>query len=103
MTDGETLHLRVTGSLDALTVSELVPLLDDLLQGPENRWVLDLSQLRMIDSTGVGTIIYAYKKLRDRAGTLSIEGATAQPLAILRLMRLDRVFGPPAPQLPSGH
>jgi anti-anti-sigma factor len=98
MTDGESLRLRVTGALDVLTVSELEPLLDDLLQGPESRWVLDLSDLQMIDGGGVAAIIHACRKLHDRAATLTIEGATDQPLAILRLLRLDRIFGPPVAQ-----
>jgi anti-sigma B factor antagonist len=101
--DGETVRIRVTGELDALTVSGLVPVFEDLLRGHAQRWVLDLSQLRMIDSSGVGAIIYAYRKLRERGGALTIEGATAQPLSILSLMRLDRAFAQPAsPTTPGG-
>ena len=76
---GNTVRIRIDGELDALTVAKLVPVLDDLLQGAQRSWVIDLSELRMIDSSGVGAIIYAFKKLRECGGTLSIEGAVAQP------------------------
>jgi anti-anti-sigma factor len=94
--EGNTVRIRVAGELDALTVDGLRPVLDALLEDSPGSWVLDLSELSMIDSRGVGAIIYAFKKLRARGGTLTIEGAVAQPLAILRLMRLDTVFTHPA-------
>jgi anti-anti-sigma factor len=90
--DGDTLRIRVGGELDAVTVSRFVPVVNDLLQGPQRSWILNLSELSLIDSSGVGSLIYAFKKLRERGGNLSVVGAVAQPLAILQLMRLDHVF-----------
>jgi len=90
--DTDTVRLRVAGELDVLSVAHVVPVIEDLLRGPQARWIIDLSHLRIIDSSGVGLIIYTFRKLRDRGGELAIEGANAQPLSILRLMRLDQVL-----------
>jgi anti-sigma B factor antagonist len=95
--EGETAKIRVAGELDALSVARFVPVLDGLLQGLQRRWIINLSELRMIDSSGVGAIIYGFRKVRERGGTMTIEGATDQPLSILRLMRLDRVLQLSAP------
>jgi anti-anti-sigma factor len=91
--DGDTVRIKVTGELDALSVVELVPTLDTLLAQPQQRWVFDLGELRIIDGSGVGAIIYAFRKLRQRGGSMTLEGAKDQPLSVLRLMRLDQVLG----------
>jgi stage II sporulation protein AA (anti-sigma F factor antagonist) len=90
--DGDTVRVAMAGELDALSVAELVPVLDELLQRAPRHWVFDLSDLGLIDGSGVGAIIHAFRRLRVRGAAMTIEGATAQPLSILRLMRLDRVF-----------
>jgi anti-sigma B factor antagonist len=90
--DGDIVTLQVAGELDILSVGQVFPVLDQLLRGPQRRWRLDLSQLRMLDSSGVGAIIYAFRKLRERHGVMTIDGATDQPLSVLRLMRLDKVI-----------
>jgi anti-sigma B factor antagonist len=89
----DSVRLKVAGELDALSVADLLPVLDALLVQPQRRWILDLSQLRIIDSSGVVAIIRAFRRLRDRGGSMSVEGANEQPLCVLRLVRLDRVFG----------
>jgi stage II sporulation protein AA (anti-sigma F factor antagonist) len=98
--DAETATIRVAGELDVLSVDRLVPVLDALLHGTQRRWILDFSGLRIIDGRGVGAINYGFRRLRESRGVMTIEGATAQPLSMLRLVRLDRVLAPatrPAP------
>jgi anti-sigma B factor antagonist len=53
---------------------------------------VDLSELRLIDSSGVGVLVSLYKRVRANGGDVRFEGATAQPLVIFKLLRLDRVF-----------
>jgi anti-sigma B factor antagonist len=53
---------------------------------------LDLSSLRLIDSSGVGLIVSLFRRLQPAGGRLEIIGLREQPRAIFRLLRLDRVF-----------
>jgi anti-sigma B factor antagonist len=53
---------------------------------------VDLEKLRLIDSSGVGAIISLYKRIRAQGGEVAVKNAKDQPLAIFRLLRLDRVF-----------
>ena len=46
----------------------------------------------LIDSSGVAALVSLFKKLRSRGGEMSLRGARDQPLAILKLLRLDRVL-----------
>jgi anti-sigma B factor antagonist len=54
--------------------------------------VVDLSFLRVIDSSGVGAIVSLYKRVRATGGDVRVVGLRDQPLAIFQLLRLDRVL-----------
>lgn len=84
--------LRIEGSLDATSTPELRPLLDQLVAEKRAQVTVDLERLRLIDSSGVGAIISLYKRIRAQGGEVAVRNAKDQPLAIFRLLRLDRVF-----------
>ena len=84
--------LQVGGALDATTVGHFRPVVEQLLQREDQHLVLDIGGLRLIDSVGVGVIIYMYRQLHARGGALSLRAANGQPLAILQLMKLDRIL-----------
>ena len=86
-------RLTIGGSLDAVTVVELRPALDSIVGARPKAVSVDLSKLELIDSSGVGAIVSLFKRMREYGGAVRIEGVTSQPLAIFRLLRLDRVFG----------
>jgi hypothetical protein len=48
--------------------------------------IIDLSGLRVIDSSGVGSIVSLYKRVRAYGGHASVRGAKDQPLAIFKLL-----------------
>ena len=83
--------VHIAGELDALSVTELLSVLDEVVRS-SRRVVMDLSQLRTIDSAGVKTLVRADRALRAQGGALEIDGACAQPLAIFRLVKLDRML-----------
>ena len=87
----ESTTIRIAGELDALSVTELMPVLDGVVRRGR-RVVVDLSELRTIDSAGLKTLIRADRTLRAQGGALEIDGAGAQPLAVFRLMKLDRML-----------
>lgn len=84
------LHIR--GELDAITSTDLRPALERLLAERHARIVVDLTNLRLIDSSGVGALVFLYKKAREYGGMVSVTGTRDQPLSIFRLLRLDRVL-----------
>lgn len=84
--------LRIEGELDALSVVELRPTISQISEERPKQMVVDLSRLRLIDSSGVGAIVSLFKQVRANGGSMVVEGVRDQPLAILRLLRLDRVL-----------
>jgi anti-sigma B factor antagonist len=87
-----TTTLRIEGELDAISVVELRPVIGSLSSEKPSRVLVDLSRLRLIDSSGVGAIVAMFKAVRAYGGTLDVTGVRDQPLAILRLLHLDRVL-----------
>jgi anti-sigma B factor antagonist len=89
---GELTLLRIEGALDAMSTPELRPMIDALVADRRARVEVELSGLRLIDSSGVGAIVSLYKRLRAQGGHVTVKGLRDQPLAIFRLLRLDRVL-----------
>ena len=85
-------QLAIEGELDAVSVSELRPDLEKLVKSKPTSVEVDLSSLRMLDSSGVGALVSLYKRIRAQGGEVVMVGLRDQPLAIFRLLRLDRVM-----------
>lgn len=90
--DGDKTTLEVRGELDALTASDLRPTLDAMVAERPRHVTIDLSGLRLIDSSGVGVLVWLYKHVRANGGEVRFVGVQDQPLVIFKLLRLDVVF-----------
>jgi anti-sigma B factor antagonist len=90
--EGES-RLRIVGAFDALTVRDIKPMIDALVADRPRRVTVDLSELTLLDSSGVGAIVSLYKRVKADGGAVVVVGARNQPLAVLKLLKLDRVFG----------
>lgn len=90
--EGNATLLRIDGELDAVTAPQLRAPFDAIIAEARNPITLDLSHLRLIDSSGVGAIVSLYKRARANGGRVKIVGVSDQPAAIFKLLRLDRVF-----------
>ena len=90
--------VTIGGELDVTTTGALEPVLDELAARAP-RVEIDLSQLRMIDSIGIGLLIGFYKGTRDRGGEVVLRDAGGQPFALFRLVQLDRLMMGTTPSL----
>src|SRR3954453_14655747 len=94
----KTAIVHVAGELDLATAPEL----EEGLHGLERegaRIVLDLSQLRFIDSTGLRLAVIEHHRATMDGFEFAIAGATGPVLEILRLTGLD-IELPVAPDVP---
>jgi anti-sigma B factor antagonist len=89
--NGDVSTLHVAGTLDITTRDELSPIIDTLVEQKSQHVVVDLAGLELIDSSGVATLVGLYKRVRAQGGKVEVSGARAQPLAIFKLLRMDRV------------
>ncbi|MGE0871056.1 MAG: STAS domain-containing protein [Kofleriaceae bacterium] len=82
----------IRGSLDINTAPALAEEIDRVVSSKPPRVVVDLSGLDLIDSSGVAALVKLYKGIRGTGGAITIAGARDQPLAIFKLLRMDKVF-----------
>lgn len=85
-------RIAVEGELDMGTVGDLRNHIEKVVAKEPKRVEVDLSALRMLDSSGVGALVSLYKRVRAYAGEVVMVGLRDQPLAVFRLLRLDRVM-----------
>ena len=84
--------LTIRGSLDINTAPALAEEIDRIVATKPAKVAVDLASLDLIDSSGVAALVKLYKAIRGYGGTIAINGARDQPLAIFKLLRMDRVF-----------
>ena len=89
---GDAVSLRITGTLDVLTAPELGHEIDRIVSARCLKVTVDLSGLDLIDSSGVAALVALYKRVRAVGGHVTVTGARDQPLAIFKLLRMDKVF-----------
>jgi len=85
-------QLTVRGSLDINTAPQLAEEIDRIVAQRPAHVRCDLSALELIDSSGVAALVKLYKAVRAVGGDVAITGARDQPLAIFKLLRMDKVF-----------
>ncbi len=86
------MSLTVRGSLDINTAPALAEEIDKIIAAKPTKVNVDLSPLDLIDSSGVAALVKLYKGIRSAGGAVVMQGARDQPLAIFKLLRMDKVF-----------
>lgn len=82
-----------TGDLDAFTAPHLKNELVQLIEGRSARVVIvDLTGVTFLDSTALGVLIGALKRIRDRDGELRIVKPSPIVNRIFEITSLDRVL-----------
>ena len=89
---GNVVRVEIKGQLDSMTAPELRSSFESIAQEHHHKVVLDLSELRLIDSSGIGAIVSLFKQVRANGGAFEVVGVQGQPRSIFQVLRLDRVF-----------
>ncbi len=88
-----TLTLMFSGNLDADGSQNALPILDNVISKPEFREIeVDLSDVSFLDSSGIGAIVYLYKRLVAEDRCMRIENVSGQPLEIFTLLRIGHAI-----------
>lgn len=93
ITECEDLVLTLYGEFDALGSAEIRDELESVVaQSSPEHVFLDLQNVVFIDSSGVGAIVFLYKRLRENSRQLKITGAHGQPRELLELLRIHKAI-----------
>jgi len=84
--------VSAAGELDVHTAPELDALLSPLTRAPSPSIIVDLTDIKFIDSTGLGILVTALKHVRENQGTLGVVVTTPRVLRVFALTGLDVVI-----------
>jgi anti-sigma B factor antagonist len=84
--------LDLYGNLDFNTSPELKVRLDSHIKFGHQKIIINLASVDFIDSTGVGSLMYALKLLDSTMGDIKIIGLSPQNQNVFTVLELDRVF-----------
>jgi anti-sigma B factor antagonist len=84
--------VEVRGEVDVYTASLLRERLLAVIDGGAGRVVADLRGVDFLDSTGLGVLVGALKRLRMSGGDLTLVCDNEKLLKIFQVTALDRVF-----------
>jgi anti-sigma B factor antagonist len=54
--------------------------------------VVDLSEVEFCDSSGLGALLIAERKMRENGGTITLVGVQKKVLTLIKISHLDRAF-----------
>lgn len=84
--------LEIGGEIDVYTAPRLRERLIEMVGAGERRVVVDLGRVEFLDSTGLGVLVGAHRRLRAGDGSLSLVCPHERLLKIFRITGLDSVF-----------
>jgi anti-sigma B factor antagonist len=85
--------LKISGRITlGAAVDRLRVTLEDLLVNGSNRWVLDLADVGMIDSSGIGLLVRYLTTAKQQGGDLKLLNPTKFALQTLKMIGLLNLF-----------
>jgi anti-sigma B factor antagonist len=83
-----------SGELDVATVPELKGALTDLIdRNPGSSVWVDMAGVSFIDSSGLGVLVGALKRARQRDGSVVVRNLSGAPHKVFEITGLLEIFG----------
>lgn len=92
LTSGPVVVMQVPETLNVREVDSFMQELGPLLESNRPRIVLDCSQVRSMESSGVEMLLRCLEEVLKRDGDLKLAALSPEAEVILELMRVARVF-----------
>jgi anti-sigma B factor antagonist len=92
---GGTLVFRLRGSLDLATAPTVRAALSEATEKGNQELIVDLTQLEFLDSTGLGVLIGAHRRVAEHGGSLRLivkDGPISRLLNITGLIAVFKVY-----------
>jgi anti-sigma B factor antagonist len=90
---GERTLVAVGGEIDVYSAPRLRERLVELINSGHHDLIIDLEDVDFLDSTGLGVLVGALKRVRAHQGSLRLVCTQERLLKIFRITGLAKVFG----------
>ena len=90
--EGDVCIVSLEGEVDVYTASQLKDVLVETIEGGCAKVVVDLDAVSFIDSSGLGVLVGALRRAKERSGSVRLVCVRENVLKIFRITGLDKVF-----------
>ncbi|PSU27207.1 anti-sigma factor antagonist [Photobacterium phosphoreum] len=90
--NNDTIVLSINGDMDAAGCQNIQSTIDDVISKPHSHIDVDMENVAFLDSSGIGALVYLYKRLTEKQHSMQIKNAHGQPLSLLKLLRIENAI-----------
>lgn len=91
--DGQVVLIDIEGNiLSGVDANNIHQMIHEELESGNDKFVLDMSDVSLINSSGIGILIGSLTAARNQGGDLRLAAASTKVSDVLRMMKLDQVF-----------
>lgn len=83
------IHMR--GEIDLNNINKIEKVLEEGIKEDKNI-IVDMKDVRFIDSTGIGLLVKTYKTLKQKGNRIEIRNATGNVRKVFKITCLEDVF-----------
>ncbi|MDR3565939.1 MAG: STAS domain-containing protein [Negativicutes bacterium] len=91
-TSGNDVSVTFSGEMHVEEAAKFREDMLELIKKGAKQFELDMSQLKYIDSSGLGVLVALHKRAREHGGQVTIKGVNGSVKQLFELTRLTKVF-----------
>ena len=92
LTQGDATILKLAGEIDMNHSQTVHSTVREVLEPKPAKFVIDLSEVTYIDSSGVSTLVNALRIVRAYGGKLGLVVTAPRVLSVMQITKLDQFF-----------
>lgn len=90
--DEKTVILKLSGEMDIYSAPKLKEQAADLIKEGKSRLLLEMTELKYIDSSGLGVLVAAMTRAKENGGVLCLISPTRPVCRLLEIIGLDQIL-----------
>lgn len=90
--EGDAIIVALSGEIDLHNVPEVRQALVGACEEKPQRLVVNLEQVAYMDSSGIGTLVEAYRRVKTYEGKLVLVGVGSRVRSLFEITKLDKFF-----------
>lgn len=84
--------VQINSNFDARLALEAHPLFEELIRNADRNIILDLSQVELIDSSGIGALVFLFKRLHVKGFHLELREMQEQPFRLIKQLHINEII-----------
>lgn len=84
--------IKIHGDFDKFLASTARDILYEFIEHADRNVIIDLSESEHIDPSGIGVVVFLYKRLRSLGFKLELSGMQKQPFSFCKRLHINHIL-----------